>query len=78
MVRCLLADSGLPWFPWEKLLLTAEFLVNKASHSAISMQSPFKMLNGTEPDLRLLRVIGARAFVHIETYAKKLELKVVK
>ena len=35
------------------------------------------MLHGTEPDLRLLRVIGARAFVHIETYSKKLELKAV-
>ena len=35
------------------------------------------MLHLPEPDLRLLRVIGARAFVHIETYYKKLEVKVV-
>ena len=35
------------------------------------------MLHGTEPDLRLLRVIGARAFVHIETYSTSLELKAV-
>ena len=58
-------------------MFTAAFLGNRAPHSAIGMQSPYKMLHGTEPDLRLLRVIGARAFVYIETYSKKLELKAV-
>ena len=77
MVRCMLADSGLPKFLWGELMFTAAFWGNRAPHSAIGMQSPYKMLNGTEPDLRLLRVIGARAFVHIETYTKKLELKAV-
>lgn len=38
-------------------------------------QSPYKMLYGIEPDLRLLRVIGARAFVRIEKYSETLELK---
>ena len=77
MVGCLLAESGLPRFLWGEVIFTAAFLGNRASHSAISMQSPFKMLNGTEPDLRLLRVTGVRAFVHIETYTKKLKLKAV-
>ena len=58
-------------------MFTAAFLGNRTPHSAIGMQSPYKMLNGAEPDLRLLRVIGARAFVHIETHTKKLELKAV-
>ena len=35
------------------------------------------MLHGTEPDLRFLRVIGARVFVHIETDSKTFELKTV-
>ena len=35
------------------------------------------MLNGTESDLRLLRVVGARAFEHIETYTKNIELKLL-
>ena len=47
--------------------VTAAFLGNRAPHSAIGIQSPYKLLHGTEPDLRLLRVIGARAFVHIKT-----------
>ena len=77
MVRCMLADGGLPKFLWGELMFTAAFLSNRVPHSAIGMQSPYKMLHGTEPDLRLLRVIGARPFVHIETYSKKLELKAV-
>ena len=58
-------------------MFTAAFLGNRAPHSAIDMRSPYKMLYGTESDLRLLRVIGAQAFVRIETYSKKLQLKVV-
>ena len=71
MVRWMLVDSGLPKFLWGELMFTAAFLGNRAPHAAIDMQSPYKMLNGTEPDLRRLRVIGARAFVHIETHTKK-------
>ena len=77
MVRCMLAHSGLPMFMWGEWMFTAAFLGNRAPHSAIGMQYPYKMLHGTEPNLRLLRVIGARAFAHIETYSKNLELKAV-
>ena len=59
-------------------MFTSAFLGNKAPYSAIGMQSPYKMLYGAEPDLRLLRIIGARAFVHAETYSKTLEHKAVK
>ena len=77
MVRCMLADSGQPKFLWRELMFTAAFLVNRAPHSAIDIQSPYKIIHRTEPDLRLLRVIGARAFVHIEAYSKTFELKAV-
>ena len=75
MVRCMLADSGLPKFLWGEMMFTAAFLGNRAPYSAIGLQSPYKMLNGAEPDLCLLRVIGARAFVRIEAHTKKFELK---
>ena len=77
MVRCMLADSGLPTFLWGELMFTAAYVGNRVPHSALNMQSPYKMLKGTEPDLRILRVIGARAFVHIERRTKKLALKAV-
>ena len=68
MVRCVLADSGLSKFLRGELMFTAAFLGNRAPHSAIGVQSPYKMLHGTEPDLRFVRVVGARTFLHIETY----------
>ena len=67
MVRFMLADRGLPKFLWGELMFTAAFLGIRAPRSVIGMPSPYKMLHGTEPDLRFLQVIGARAFVHIET-----------
>ena len=77
MVRCMLADSGLPMFIWGELIFTAAYVGNRAPHFVLNMQSPYKTLKGTEPDLRILRVIGARAFVHIERRTKKLALKAV-
>ena len=41
-------------------MFTASFLGNRAPHSEIGMQSLYKMLHATEPDVRFLRVIGAR------------------
>ena len=58
-------------------MFTAAFLGNRAPSFTISIHPPFKMLNGTEPDMRLLRVIGARAFAHMETFTKKLDLNAV-
>ena len=73
MVRCLLADSGLPHFLWGELFLTASYLRNRAPHSALNHETPFKTLHGKDADLRHLRVIGAGAFVHVETHQKKLD-----
>lgn len=58
-------------------MFTAAFVGNGAPHSAIGMRFPSRRLHGTELDLRPLQVIGARAFVHIETHPKTLELKAV-
>lgn len=41
------------------------------------MKFPYNMFYEMESDLRLLEVIGARVFVHVETYTKKLELNAV-
>lgn len=66
-VRCMLADSEPPKFLLRELKLTGAFLGKRAPPSAIGMQSPCKLLRGTEPGLRPLGVIGDSAFVHIET-----------
>ena len=58
-------------------MFMAAHVGTRAPHSALNMQSPFKILKGKEPDLRILRVSGARALVHIERRTKKLALKAV-
>ena len=73
----MLTESRLPMFLWGELMLTAAFRGSSWPHSAIGMKSPHKMLHETEPDLRLLRVIGARFFVHVKRHSKTLELKAV-
>lgn len=54
-------------------MLTTAFLGNRALKSAIGKQYPYNMINESEPDLRLPRVIGAGAFTQTEAYSKKLE-----
>ena len=44
MVRCMLADSGLPTFLWGELIFTAAYVGKRAPHSALNMQPPYKML----------------------------------
>lgn len=73
MVRCLLADSGLPHFLWRELFLTAPYLCNRASYSAHNHATPYTALHGKYADLGHLRVIEARAFVHVETHTTKVD-----
>ena len=75
MVRCLLSDSGLPPFLWGELFLTASYLSNRAPHEALGNKTPFQALYGTSAHLGHLRTIGARAFVHIETFTKELDAR---
>lgn len=73
VVRCLLADSGLPHFLWGELMQTAVYLRNRVPHSALKNVTPYKTLHGKDASLGHLRAIGARAFVHVETHARKLD-----
>ena len=76
-MRCILEDSGLPTFVWGELVFTAAFHGNRVPRTEIGMQSPYKVLHGTDPDLRSRGVVGAQAFAHIDPYSKPLELKAV-
>ena len=74
MVRCLLVDIGVPPKLWGELMLTAAYFCNRMPHSGLDMETPFKRLYGKEASFLYLKIIGARAFVHIND-AKKLEPK---
>ena len=75
MVRCLLSDSGLLPFLWGELFLMASYLSNRAPHAALGNKTPFQALYGKPAHSGHLRAIGARAFVHIETFTKKLDAR---
>ena len=70
MVRCLLVDSGLPPNLWGELMLTTTYLCNRVPHSALKMETPYKVLYGKEADLSHRKIIGSRAFVHIKDSTK--------
>ena len=70
MVRCLLVDSDLPPNLWGELMLTTTHLCNRVPHSALKMETPYKVLYGKEADLSHLKIIGSRAFVHIKDSTK--------
>eukprot|EP00903_Cladosiphon_okamuranus_P015234 g14080.t1 len=72
-VRCMLADSTLPRFLWGELMQTAVYLSNRTPHAALQNGTPYKALYGKDAQLGHLRVIGSRAFVHEETYTRKLK-----
>ena len=73
IVRCLLADSGLPNKLWGELMLTAAYLNNRTPHAALNNETPYKRLYGKDATLGHFRTIGARAFVHVETRGRKLD-----
>ena len=72
MTGNLLLYSGLLKYLWGELMLTAAYLLNRPLHPALGMEFPLQELHGKEADLSLLKIIGGRAFVHIETYTQKL------
>ena len=46
IVRCLLADSGLPKFRWGELMQTAVVLSNRSPHAALNNRTPCKAFFG--------------------------------
>ena len=67
MVRCMRVSSELPPFLWGKLMMAASYIFNRIPHSALKNKTPYKKLYGKNAELSHLKIIGARAFVHIKT-----------
>ena len=52
-------------------MFTATYLANRSPHSTLEGATPYSKMHNLEPDLTGLRAIGARAFVHRETYNRE-------
>ena len=70
IVRCMCVDSGLAPFVLGELVMAASYICNQILHPALSMETPYKKLYGKDADLSRLKIIGARAFVHIKNSNK--------
>ncbi len=68
-VRTILSTMKLPQSLWFKILNTIEYLKNSSQGS--DDITPFKKLRGEKPDLRHLRIVSSRAWVHILKKKKK-------
>lgn len=73
ITRCLMKDRNFPPLMWCELFFTAAYLANRLLHSALGGDTPYFRMHNKEADLTGLRAIGARAFVHPETYTKQLD-----
>ena len=78
IVRCPLADSGLPKFLWGEPMQTLVFLSNRSPHAPLNNGTPYNALYGKNDYLGHRRVIGSRAFVHHEIYTRSWSTSLVK
>ncbi len=72
IARCLLKDGNFPPTLWGEMFFTAVFISNRSPHAALGGTTPYFKMYNKEADMSILRAIGARAFVHIETHTPKL------
>ena len=73
ITRCLMKDGNFPPLLWGELIFTAAYLSNRSHYSALGGAMPYFLIHNEEADLSGLRAIGARAFVHRDTYTRKLD-----
>ena len=73
ITQCLMKGSNFPPSLWGELIFTAAYLSNRSPHSALGGATSYFRMHNKEADLSGLRAIGARAFVHRETYTRKLD-----
>ena len=73
ITRCLMKDGNFPPSLWGELIFAAAYLSNRSPHSALGGATPYSRMHNKDTDLSGLRALGARAFVHRETYRRKLD-----
>ena len=75
MTRCLLIEAHLSKPLRGELASTAVFLINRLPHTAIGGDTPYHCMFEKHADLSFSRIIGTRAFMHVEGYTTKLQPK---
>jgi hypothetical protein len=63
-VRAMLIQAKLDKEYWAEAVVTANYVRNRSPISS-SNKTPYELFHGSKPDVSMLRVFGARAFVHV-------------
>ena len=73
--QCMLADSGLPRSLWGEAVRTANYLRNRSPVKG-KPKTPWELFYSKMPDVSMLRVWGAKAYVHVPSeLRRKLDFK---
>lgn len=63
--RNLAIDAAIPTIFWDKLVLTANHILNYCSTRSIKQSTPYQRINDKKPSLFHLCAIGHLAYIHI-------------
>jgi len=65
-MRTLHSDCGLPVNKWLDVLKSTEYLMNRTpTRTNEQLRAPYKIVNGTKPDMSNIQISGTAAMVHI-------------
>jgi hypothetical protein len=64
-VKTMIHDQDLPMCLWAEATMTAVYVKNRLSHSALGFKTPEEMFTGNKPKVSHLKIFGCPVFIHI-------------
>jgi transposase InsO family protein len=64
-VKTMIHDQDLPMCLWAEAAMTAVYVQNRLSHSALGFKTPEEMFIGKKPEVSHLKIFGYPVFIHI-------------
>jgi transposase InsO family protein len=64
-VKIMIHDQDLPMCLWAEAIMTAVYVQNRLSHSALRFKTPEEMFTGKKPEVSHLKIFGCPVFIHI-------------
>jgi hypothetical protein len=64
-VKTMIHDQDLPMCLWAEAAMTAVYVQNRLSHSALGFKTSEEMFTGKKPEVSHLKIFGCPVFIHI-------------
>jgi transposase InsO family protein len=65
VVKTMIRDQDLPMCLWAEATMTAVYVQNRLSHSALGFKTLEEMFTGKKPEVSHLKIFGCPVFIHI-------------